>query len=156
MTDTANQGRPPAGGWIPFVVELLVEDLDTSLAFWRDALGFQIAYRRMSAGFVYMERPDGAQLMLSMRDAQQGRNETAALEQPFGRGIMFQLTVDRLDPVLDAVARIGCTVHEPPHEEWRWTGNKDRESGRREVKILDPNGYLVMLAEDIGERPARR
>lgn len=140
-----------------FVVELLVEDLDTSLAFWCDALGFQIAYRRVPEGFVYLERlGDGAQLMLSTRVAQQGRNETAALEPPFGRGVMFQLDVDVLDSVVDAALRAGGAVHEPIHEEWRWVGNEDRESGRREAKILDPNGYLVMLAEDIGERRASR
>ena len=150
--DTVNQGQPPKNGWNGFVVELLVEDLDRSLAFWRDALGFRIAYRRVSQGFVYLERRDGAQLMLSTRAAQQGRNETAVLEQPFGRGVMFQLKVDALDSVLDDAERSGSAVHEPLHEEWRWTGNGDREGGRREIKILDPDGYLVMLAEDIGER----
>ena len=156
MTDTANRGGPPANGRNRFVVELLVEDLDRSLAFWRDALGFEIAYRRVSQGFVYLERPGGAQLMLSTRAAQRGRNETAALEPPFGRGVMFQLQVDALDAVLDAAVRAGSAIHEPLHEEWRWSGNEDQESGRREIKILDPDGYHVMLAEDIGERPARR
>ena len=156
MTNATNQGRHPTSGLGRFVVELLVENLDASLAFWCDALGFRIAYRRVSEGFVYLERSDGSQLMLSTRAAQQGRNETAVLESPFGRGVMFQLDVDALDPVLDAAVRLGCTVHEPPHEEWRWIGNGDRESGRREAKVLDPNGYLVMLAEGIGERSARR
>ena len=155
MTSATNRGQPPASGRSAFVVELLVGDLEASLAFWRDALGFRIAYRRVSQGFVYLERPDGAQLMLSTRAAQRGRNETAALERPFGRGVMFQLEVEALDSVLEAAERAGSAIHEPLHEEWRWTGNGDREGGRREIKILDPDGYLVMLAEDIGERPAR-
>jgi hypothetical protein len=29
----------------------------------------------------------------------------------------------------------------------------DREGGKREVIVLDPDGYLIMLAEDLGERP---
>jgi hypothetical protein len=28
----------------------------------------------------------------------------------------------------------------------------DREGGKREVIVLDPNGYLIMFAEDLGER----
>ena len=149
--DETDHGDPPKSGWERFVTELLVEDLAASLAFWRDVLGFEIAYRRPAEGFVYLERPDGAQLMLSTRVAQSGRNETAALERPFGRGVMFQLAVDTLEPVLDAAARAGTPVREAPHESWRRIGN--REGGRREVKFLDPDGYLVMVAEDIGERP---
>jgi hypothetical protein len=28
----------------------------------------------------------------------------------------------------------------------------DRENGQREIFVQDPDGYLVMLAEEIGER----
>ena len=151
--DTSDHGAPPPGGLARFAAELLVEDLEASLAFWRGALGFEIAYRRPAERFVYLERPDGPQLMLSARAPQRGRNETAALERPYGRGVLFQLTVDALEPVLDAAARAGARVHEAPHEEWRRVG--DRELGRREVKLLDPDGYLVLVAEDVGERPSR-
>ena len=36
----------PKGGFAKLVPELHVNDLDASLAFWRDACGFEIAYRR--------------------------------------------------------------------------------------------------------------
>jgi hypothetical protein len=29
----------------------------------------------------------------------------------------------------------------------------DREAGQREVFVQDPDGYLVMIAHDLGERP---
>lgn len=137
----------PATGWRPLVTELLVEDLDASLGFWVGVLGFAIAYERPAEQFVFLERSDGAQIMLSNRALQHGRNETGPCERPFGRGVMHQLSVDALDDVVDAANRLGATVHEPVHEEWRQIGDVRR--GRREIKLLDPDGYLVMVAEDL-------
>jgi hypothetical protein len=34
---------------------------------------------------------------------------------------------------------------------WREVG--DRQAGQREIFVLDPDGYLVMVADDLGERP---
>lgn len=152
--DTTDHGHVPTTGWARFVPELLVDDLDASLAFWRDTLGFECAYRRPAERFVYLERPDGAQIMLSEHVVQRGRNETAALEHPFGRGVMFQLVVDDLEPVIRAVARRGITVWEAPHEERRRTG--DVVGGRREIKLLDPDGYLVMVAQNLDDLPDRK
>ena len=62
---TADQGAPPKSGWAKLVPELLASDLAESLGFWRDLLGFAIAYQRPEEAFVYLERPEGAQIMLS-------------------------------------------------------------------------------------------
>ena len=67
-----DHGKPPRSGWARLVCELLVEDLAVSLTFWR-RLGFDIAYQRPEQGFVYLERPEGAQIMLCRRS---GRWET--------------------------------------------------------------------------------
>jgi hypothetical protein len=42
-------------------------------------------------------------------------------------------------------------LHAGPREVWRRYG--DREGGKQEIFVLDPNGYLVMMAQDLGERP---
>jgi hypothetical protein len=44
-----------------------VSDTAASTAFWCDRLGFAIAYQRPKRLFVYLERPEGAQLMLCQR-----------------------------------------------------------------------------------------
>ena len=49
------------------VPELLVTDFDASLAFWRDILGFAVAYARPAERFAYLERSEGAQVMLHPR-----------------------------------------------------------------------------------------
>jgi catechol 2,3-dioxygenase-like lactoylglutathione lyase family enzyme len=144
-------GAPPRGGWAGLVPELLVEDVAASLAFWRDLLGFAIAYQRPEQFFAYLERPEGAQIMLCQRS---GRWETAALERPYGRGAMFQIHVDAIEPVLSLLASAGWPLHAGPREVWRRLG--DREGGQREIFVQDPDGYLVMLAQKIGERPLPR
>ena len=126
--------------------ELLVSNLDESLGFWRDLLGFRVAYSR--PGFVYLERHEGAQLMLCQRD---GSFETGDMTWPFGRGAMFQIYVQALAPIADAVAASGRSLYAPLREVWRRWG--DREGGQREFFVQDPDGYLVMVAEHIGERP---
>lgn len=129
------------------VPELLVEDFATSLAFWRDMLGFAIAYSRPEQFFAYLERPEGAQAMLHQRADVW---ETGPLERPFGRGVMFQLYVSDLAAIETRIAAAGIQFHHGPREVWRRTG--DRESGQREIFVLDPDGYLIMVAERLGER----
>ena len=137
---------PPRSGWARLAPELLVSNLDESLSFWRDLLGFRVAYSR--PGFVYLERREGAQIMLCQRD---GTFETGDMARPFGRGAMFQVYVQALAPIVDALAASGRSLYAPLREVWRRWG--DREGGQREFFVQDPDGYLVMVAEHIGERP---
>lgn len=67
------------------VPELDVSDLDASLAFYRDVLGFDVLYQRSEARFAYLQR-DGAELMLEEAAGPGRRFRTAPLEPPFGRG----------------------------------------------------------------------
>ncbi|MBI1261511.1 MAG: VOC family protein [Rhizobiales bacterium] len=128
--------------------ELLVRDLSRSLAFWRDILGFVIAYQRPEEFFVYLERAEGSQIMLCQM---QGQWETAPLEPPFGRGAMFQLYVQDFDDLLARVTSSGWPLHHELREVWRRHG--DRMGGQREFFVQDPDGYLLMIAQKIGERP---
>jgi catechol 2,3-dioxygenase-like lactoylglutathione lyase family enzyme len=147
---TTEYGAPPSHGWARLVSELLVDDIAISLSFWTKTLGFKIAYQRPEQGFAYLERPEGAQIMLCQRA---GLWETAALERPFGRGVMFQIAVDDLAIVQTALAAEGWPLHAGPREVWRRHG--DREGGQLEIFVQDPNGYLIMIAQRIGERPLR-
>ncbi len=146
--DGIDHGRPPKGGFAHLVCELLVEDLAVSLDFWRTMLGFEIAYQRPEQGFAYLERPEGAQIMLCRRS---GKWEAGLLERPFGRGVLFQVFVDDTRPIVTRLAERGVPLHTGPRDVWRRYG--DREGGKREIAVQDPDGYLVMLAADLGERP---
>ena len=145
---TEDRGSPPRTGWAKLVPELLVSDIAASTAFWRDRLGFAIAYQRPEQLFVYLERPEGAQLMLCQRS---GNWETGPLDPPYGRGVMFQVYVASIEPIQNSLEAAGWPLYAGPREVWRLVG--DREAGQREVFVQDPDGYLVMIAHNLGERP---
>ena len=147
MNNTARAvaGVPPREGWAPLSVELHVTDLAASLAFWCDILGFGIAFERAEERFVYLEHADGPQIMLCQRH---GRFETALMSHPFGRGVLIQAYIAHLEPVLRALEARDWPICLGPREIWRQTG--DRRSGQVEVFVQDPDGYLVMVAQDVG------
>jgi catechol 2,3-dioxygenase-like lactoylglutathione lyase family enzyme len=143
---SSGSGYPPEGGFAALTPELDVSDLDASLRFWCDLLGFKIAFDRPAARFAYLER-GGAQIMLCQ---QNGRWLTGALDRPYGRGVNLQIMVDRLDPILAALDRAQWPLFEEPREAWYRTGPV--EDGQREFLVQDPDGYLVRLAEHLGQR----
>jgi catechol 2,3-dioxygenase-like lactoylglutathione lyase family enzyme len=144
---STDRNAPPKTGWAKIITELHVADLDASLAFWKDILGFEIAYSRQEEKFVYLEHPEGQQIMLCQRH---GRFETGAMQPPLGQGAMFQICFEEIASVLANLAAKHWPIYLGPREVWRKTG--DRESGQREVFVQDPDGYLLMLAQSIGER----
>src|SRR5712692_9270209 len=85
---SVNRNAPPKTGWAKIVAELHVADLDVSLAFWTDIIGFGISYRRDEEKFVYLEHSEGHQIMLCQRH---GRFETGPMQYPLGQGAMFQI-----------------------------------------------------------------
>jgi len=143
---SASSGDTPEGGFSPLAPELDVQDLDASLRFWCDLLGFKIAFDRPAARFAYLAR-GGAQIMLCQHN---GRWLTGVLDRPYGRGVNFQIMVDRLDPILAALDAAQWPLFEEPKEAWYRTGPV--EGGQREFLVQDPDGYLVRLAEHLGQR----
>ncbi len=130
---SADNGSPPKSGWPKLVCELLVQDLGPSRRFWQELLGFEIAYQRLDEKFVYLERPEGAQIMLHQRA---GVWETAPLQRPFGRGVMFQVTVADVDTIATRLKAAASPLYAGPREVWRRLG--DRQGGRREIAVTDP------------------
>src|SRR5260221_8405728 len=92
-------GRAPRDGFADLVPELGVLNIQNSVSFWKDLLGFDIAYDRPDARFAYLVR-GRLQVMLCELN---GRWETAEMQRPFGRGINFQMVVDRIEPMLNAL-----------------------------------------------------
>jgi catechol 2,3-dioxygenase-like lactoylglutathione lyase family enzyme len=130
------------------IPELIVFDYDQTLAFWREILGFVVQFSRPSEKLAMLEHPDGAQVMFFERD---GGWETGPFERPLGRGVVIQVFVDDVDAVAKRVKSAGLDFFIAPFEKWRDWG--DRLGGQREFFVLDPNGYLVKVAQHLGERP---
>jgi catechol 2,3-dioxygenase-like lactoylglutathione lyase family enzyme len=132
------------------VPELSVSDIRESLSFWCGLLGFTVAYDRPDARFAYLAR-GRLQVMLCERN---GRWEPAEMQRPFGRGINLQMTVDRIEPILDSLGSAEWPLYEQPNESWYRVG--DSESGQREFLVQDPDGYLLRFAESLGTRSPTR
>ena len=146
---SVGSGAAPDGGFAALVPELGVTDLDASLRFWCGLIGFAVAYDRPAARFAYLTRGP-AQIMLCQIN---GRWETGELRRPFGRGLNFQMMIDRLDLLLQAIEAASWPIYEGPSEAWYRVGAA--EEGQRECLVQDPDGYLLRLAESLGRREPR-
>jgi len=139
---------PPEGGWARLAPALIVTDLDRSLSFWRERIGFEVAYERPEDEFVYLTLGMVHVMLYQRCDAY----ETGSMDHPLGRGVMFQIQVEHLDRVLDALARSGWPLYQPTEDAWFRAGGVER--GLRRILVQDPDGYLLMIYEELGVRPA--
>jgi len=125
------------------IPELAVADLAASLDFYRDILGFAVAYARESEGFAFLQL-DGAQLMLD--EIGLGRTwRTAPLEPPLGRGLNLQIMVPDLDDLLKRLSRAGVPLFLPPESRsYEIDGNTLIQS---QFCVQDPDGYLLRFVQ---------
>lgn len=134
--------------WARLVPELLVTDIERSLDFFVNVIGFEILYGRPEEGFVYLEL-EGAQIMLER--SEDSLWVAAPMEQPLGRGINLRLQVSTVEPVLGRLLLRNWPLFRNLHDAWYQTG--DVESGYRQFLVQCPDGYLLRLFEELGERP---
>lgn len=133
------------------VPELAVTDYEDSKRFWCDLVGFSLRYERPEEGFGYLVL-GSAHLMLDQIN--QGRTwATGTLEAPLGRGINLEIQVAPLDAAWERLTQAQWPIFVEPEEKWYRAG--DVEIGVRQFLIQDPDGYLVRLQEEIGERPVK-
>lgn len=134
------------------IPELAVRDWQASIRFYCDLIGFSVAYDRPEEGFAFLELGE-AQLMIDQlgvgRDFLFGEGP---LQFPFGRGVNLQISVANVTPILTRLEAAGLEPFLPLEEKWYRKG--DSVVGNRQFVIADPDGYLLRLTENLGERPA--
>lgn len=140
----ASEGGLPTQGFADLVPELDVRDLNASLAFWCDLLGFRVAYSRAEAKFAYLER-GAMQVMLCEIN---GEWITGVLDPPFGRGMNLQMTVRDLDAIAEHLRNAGVPLFRPIEEKTYRVGPACH--GTREFLVQDPDGYLLRFVEPLG------
>jgi catechol 2,3-dioxygenase-like lactoylglutathione lyase family enzyme len=128
---------------------MLVANLATSLSFWCKLIGFEILHDRPEDGFAYLDL-HGAQLMLEQGDPSSRKWITGPLERPLGRGINLQIEVPLVGPILSRLAEARWSLFMACEEKWYRAG--EGELGQRQFLVQDPDGYLIRLAEDLGQR----
>jgi lactoylglutathione lyase len=134
------------------VPELTCSDLESSLQFYRDLLGFRVLYARHEERFAFLER-EGAELMLEQPLRHDRLSPRAELVKPFGRGVNFEIQVSNVDDLHATVTAAGLECFLPLEE--RWYRRDNMEIGVRQFAVQDPDGYLIRLSQSMGDRPAK-
>lgn len=130
------------------VPELMVTDIQKSLHFYVEILGFKIDYQRAEEGFAFLSF-GGGQLMLDEIHAT-SRWKTGEFEYPLGRGINFEIEVPDAEKLIDRLKQHNIELYMNLEEKWYRKNN--REVGNRQFLVQDPDGYLLRFAQDLGER----
>jgi catechol 2,3-dioxygenase-like lactoylglutathione lyase family enzyme len=131
------------------VPELICADIEQSVRFYTDILGFHVRFARPEERFAYLER-EGAEIMLEQPT---GRFFLVGeLAHPYGRGVNLQIQVDDVAALYTAVQASGCTVVLPLEDKWY---RQDRVLwGNRQFVVQDPDGYLLRFFGDLGSKSA--
>ena len=135
--------------WAKLVPELSVNNILDTLRFYVDTLGFIVKYGRPEDGFAYLDK-EGAQIMVEeIRDG--GRSwKTGFLENPYGRGINFQIEIADVDKLYNKLKTIDYPIFMDIEEKWYRTGNT--MGGNKQFLVQDPDGYLLRFFTHMGNK----
>ncbi|MEU1628111.1 VOC family protein [Streptomyces sp. NPDC020096] len=124
---------------------ITVNDPDESLAFYRDALGFEMRNDVASGGFrwVTLGSPTqpGLEIVLSEPHAGRSQADGDALQELLTKGVLPNIVfrVDDLDATFETVRASGAEVlQEPMDQPW----------GPRDCAFRDPSGNLVRISQE--------
>lgn len=129
------------------IPELEVRDIEKSLRFYTQVLGFKVEYTRENFAFLSF---NGSQIMI---EGINGHWKTGELKYPFGRGINFQIEVDDIMPIIKSLKDKGYNLFRKPEDNWY---NSEKELlGCREFLVQDLDGYLLRFSQDIGRKKVK-
>jgi hypothetical protein len=128
------------------IPELSVSNIANSLNFYVKIIGFKIEYERKESKFVFLSFQK-SQIMLEEIN---NNWNTGKLEYPFGRGINFQIGVDKIKPILVSLNKNKYPIFIGPKENWYRKGNQIL--GNKEFLVQDPDGYLLRFSENLGTK----
>lgn len=129
------------------IPELSVTNLEKSLKFYK-ILGFKIEYERPENRFIFLSMGE-IQFMIQ-EIADNDKWDVAPLSYPFGNGVNFQLEVDNVEHIYNSLKENNYKIAFELEENWYRQENK--LLGNKEFLVQDPDGYLLRLSEDLGEK----
>ena len=129
------------------IPELGVSDFKRSLNFYTKILGFRIEYERKDFAFISYQ---GSQIMI--QNIKNDSWRTGKLQYPFGRGINFQIEVKDVDRLVNSLRKNKYPIKMKLQDNWYRV--KGVLLGNREFLVMDPDGYLLRFAQDLGIKSA--
>jgi glyoxylase I family protein len=135
---------------------ITVSNLERSLAFWRDVLGFEFSHRTHQAGELASQITGvpGAEISLAVVKAPGHKIELLQYHAPADRkrqndlrpcdvgSVHVALTVDDLDAVLHRIAASGWAAAGTPQ-----TLTSGPNAGKRVIYVRDPDGTTIELMQ---------
>jgi catechol 2,3-dioxygenase-like lactoylglutathione lyase family enzyme len=130
---------------------ITVSNLERSLAFWRDVLGFELSHRAHQTGELaeQITGVPGAEILIAVVKAPGHKIELLEYREPGDRkraelrpcdvgSVHVALTVDNLDAVLETVAASGWKTAGQPQ-----TLTTGPNAGKRVIYVRDPDGTTI-------------
>ena len=136
--------------FLSLLPELYVTDFKNSLRFYVDIIGFKLEYKRDNPMFGFLSY-QGSQLMI--QELVSGEKKSERMEQPFGRGINFQIETNSVQTIIDSLTKNNYPLKREIKDSWYRENNILH--GCREILVTDPDGYLLRFSENIGEKSVR-
>lgn len=132
--------------WNQMIPEFDVFNLDETLHFYVDLIGFKVAYDRPEDKFAFLELED-VQFMVQEIDKENLKWDTGELKYPLGVGINFQIDVKNIDEIYNRLKEDNYKIFVEMEDHYY---RKDDEMlGEREFLVQDPNGFVLRFAQDI-------
>ena len=119
---------------MPMFVNLYVSDLDASLDWYQNTLGFRTVFGGPNEQFAHIRRDKYQDLLLFRTESKR--------EENLGAGIIVQFQAGTV--TVDEIAKM---VHEAGN--FGIDGPEDKPWNVREVTIFDPDGYRLRFSEPI-------
>jgi len=133
--------------------EMIVSDIKCSLKFYCKVIGFKVEYDRPEDGFAFISY-NGSQLMLEQDRFEASSWRVEPLEKPYGRGMNLSIECPDINALARNLESSGHTLRKPIEEFWY---REDKQlQGESNFLVLDPDGYLLRFAQDLGCKPLRR
>lgn len=131
---------------------ITVSDIERSLTFWRDVLGFELSHRAHQTGELAAQITGiaGAEILIAVLKAPGHKIELLEYRAPADRkqgndrrpcdlgAVHIALTVDNLDAVLERIATSGWTAAGVPQ-----TLAVGPNAGKRVIYVRDPDGTTI-------------
>jgi catechol 2,3-dioxygenase-like lactoylglutathione lyase family enzyme len=121
---------------------ITVNDVDESIAFYRDALGLEVRNDVASGGFRWVTlgggSESGPEYVLSEPHAGRSQADGDSLQELLTKGVlpMIVFRTDDLDETFEKLRASGAEVLQEP---------KDQPWGPRDAAFRDPSGNLVRI-----------
>ena len=128
------------------ISEFDVFNLEETLHFYVDLLGFKIEYDRKEERFAYLSF-EKVQIMVQEIEGGNNKWQTGELVYPLGRGINFEIDVNCIDGIYNRLKNENYDIFVDIEE--HWYRKDDVLLGNKEFLVKDPNGYLLRFSEEL-------